>query len=413
MDYFALTSILVTISALFGYINVRFIRLPNTIGLTLVTILFTLGIFALSYFDDTLLRAERFLISQIDFKTVLLDVMLSFLLFAGALHTDLEKLKELRWPILLFATFGVLVSTFLVGTAMYFVLDWVGLAVDYIYCLLFGALISPTDPIAVLGILKKAGAPKKLEAKIVGESLFNDGIGVVVFLTIFGLADNSEAGFSFDSVLQLFAVEVLGGVALGLGLGWITYQLMKRIDDYNIEVILTLATVMAGTVIATHLHVSGPLAMVVAGLVVGGQKIRDKAMSKQTEDYVDKFWELIDILLNAILFVLIGLEILVLDLERPYIIAGLIAIPIGLICRYISLLIPIGLFQKRLDFVPHTNTIMTWGGLRGAISIALALGLTEAMHRDLFLVITYCVVIFSILVQGLTIERLLIRFKLR
>ncbi|NQX78910.1 cation:proton antiporter, partial [Gilvibacter sp.] len=265
----------------------------------------------------------------------------------------------------------------------------------------------------VLGILKKAGAPKKLEAKIVGESLFNDGIGVVVFLTIFGLADNSEAGFSFDSVLQLFAVEGVGGVALGLGLGWITYQLMKRIDDYNIEVILTLATVMAGTVIATHLHVSGPLAMVVAGLVVGGQKIRDKAMSKQTEDYVDKFWELIDILLNAILFVLIGLEILVLDLERPYIIAGLIAIPIGLICRYISLLIPIGLFQKRLDFVPHTNTIMTWGGLRGAISIALALGLTEAMHRDLFLVITYCVVIFSILVQGLTIERLLIRFKLR
>ncbi|WP_435579861.1 cation:proton antiporter [Gilvibacter sp.] len=413
MDYFVLTSILVTISALFGYINVRFIRLPNTIGLTLVTILFTLGIFALSYFDDTLLRAERFLISQIDFKTVLLDVMLSFLLFAGALHTDLEKLKELRWPILLFATFGVLVSTFLVGTAMYFVLDWVGLAVDYIYCLLFGALISPTDPIAVLGILKKAGAPKKLEAKIVGESLFNDGIGVVVFLTIFGLADNSEAGFSFASVLELFAVEVLGGVALGLGLGWITYQLMKRIDDYNIEVILTLATVMAGTVIATHLHVSGPLAMVVAGLVVGGQKIRHKAMSKQTEDYVDKFWELIDILLNAILFVLIGMEILVLDLERPYLIAGLIAIPIGLICRYISLLIPIGLFQKRLDFVPHTNTIMTWGGLRGAISIALALGLTEAMHRDLFLVITYCVVIFSILVQGLTIERLLIRFKLR
>ncbi|MDC7999147.1 cation:proton antiporter [Gilvibacter sediminis] len=413
MDYFVLTSILVTISALFGYINVRFVRLPNTIGLTLVTILFTLGIFALSYFDDTLLRAERFLISQIDFKTVLLDVMLSFLLFAGALHTDLEKLKELRWPILLFATFGVLVSTFLVGTAMYFVLDLLGLAVDYIYCLLFGALISPTDPIAVLGILKKAGAPKKLEAKIVGESLFNDGIGVVVFLTIFGLADNSEAGFSFSSVLELFAVEVLGGVALGLGLGWITYQLMKRIDDYNIEVILTLATVMAGTVMATHLHVSGPLAMVVAGLVVGGQKIRHKAMSKQTEDYVDKFWELIDILLNAILFVLIGMEILVLDLERPFLIAGLIAIPIGLICRYISLIIPIGLFQKRLDFVPHTNAIMTWGGLRGAISIALALGLTEAMHRDLFLVITYCVVIFSILVQGLTIERLLIRFKLR
>lgn len=413
MDYFILTSILVAISALFGYINVRFIKLPNTIGLTLVTILFTMAIFALSYFDDTLLQAERFLISQIDFKTVLLDIMLSFLLFAGALHTDLEKLKELRWPILLFATFGVLVSTFLIGAAMYFTLGLIGLEVAFIYCLLFGALISPTDPIAVLGILKKAGAPKKLEAKIVGESLFNDGIGVVVFLTIFGLASSKNSSFAFTDVVELFAVEVLGGVALGVFLGWITYQMMKRIDDYNIEVLLTLATVMTGTVIATQIHVSAPLAMVVAGLMVGGEKIRSNAMSEQTEEYVDKFWELIDILLNAILFVLIGMEILVLDFETPYLIAGLLAIPIGLLCRYVSLIPPINLFKKRLDFVPKTNIIMTWGGLRGGISIALALGLTEDMHRDLFLVITYCVVIFAILVQGLTIESLLDRLKLR
>ena len=393
MDYFVITSILVFLSAVFGYLNLRFFKLPNTIGLTLITILFTLAVFALSYFDDTLLKAERFIISKIDFKVVLLDIMLSFLLFAGALHTDLQKLKEQRWPVLVFATFGVLVSTFLIGTAVFFLLQLLGLNVNFIYCLLFGALISPTDPIAVLGILKKAGAPKKLEIKIVGESLFNDGVGVVVFLTIFGLASGSEPGFSLSSVLELFVVEVFGGLLWGLFLGWVTYYFLKRIDDYNIEVIITLATVMTGTIVATHLHVSAPLAMVVAGLMIGGNKTREQAMSKLTESYVDKFWELIDILLNTILFVLIGMEMLVLELNATYIYAGLLAIPIGLLCRYISLIIPVKLFQKRLDFVPNTTLIMTWGGLRGAISIALALGLTESMERDLFLVITYIIVI--------------------
>ncbi len=412
MDYFAITSILVFISALFGYINARFIKLPNTIGLTLITILFTLAVFALSYFDDTLLEAERFIISRIDFKVVLLDVMLSFLLFAGALHTDLQKLKEQRWPVLVFATFGVLVSTFLVGIGVYYLLMMLGLQVKFVYCLLFGALISPTDPIAVLGILKKAGAPKKLEIKIVGESLFNDGVGVVIFLTIFGLASGSESSFSFSDILELFAVEVFGGLLLGLFLGWVTYRLLKRIDDYNIEVIITLATVMTGTLVATHLHVSAPLAMVVAGLFVGGNKIRKESMSELTEDYVDKFWELIDILLNTILFVLIGMEMLVLEFKPIYIYAGLLAIPLGLICRYLSLIGPVLLFRKKLDFVPNTAVIMTWGGLRGAISIALALGLTESMERDLFLVVTYCIVIFSILVQGLTVGKLINKLQL-
>lgn len=411
MDYFVITSILVFLSAVFGYLNLRIFKLPNTIGLTLITILFTVGVFVLSYYDDTLLKAERFIISKIDFKVVLLDIMLSFLLFAGALHTDLQKLKEQRWPVLVFATFGVLVSTFLVGTAVYYLLLFLGLPVKFVYCLLFGALISPTDPIAVLGILKKAGAPKKLEIKIVGESLFNDGVGVVVFLTIFGLASGSE-GFSLSSVLELFVVEVFGGLLLGFVLGWLTYYFLKKIDDYNIEVIITLATVMTGTVIATHLHVSAPLTMVVAGLMVGGNKTREHAMSKLTEDYVDKFWELIDILLNMILFVLIGMEMLVLEFNTTYIYAGLLAIPIALACRYISLIIPVKLFQKRLDFVPNTTLIMTWGGLRGAISIALALGLTESMERDLFLVITYVIVIFSILVQGLTVEKLIAKLNL-
>ena len=307
MDYFFITTVLVVLAALFGYLNVRFLKLPNSIGLMVITIFFTLSVFALSYFDSTLLDAEKYIINQIDFKTVLLDIMLSFLLFAGALHTNFEQLKIQRWPVFVFATLGVLVSTFLVGTAMFYGLQLIGFEIKFIYCLLFGALISPTDPIAVLGILKKAGVPKKLETKIVGESLFNDGVGVVVFLTIFQIAVMGEGNVTPLDIIGLFGKEVIGGIVLGLILGWITYRLMKSIDDYDIEVIITLATVMAGTVIAHKLHLSAPLAMVTAGLIVGNDTVRESAMSKITESYVDKFWELIDILLNTILFVLIGM----------------------------------------------------------------------------------------------------------
>ena len=410
-DYFFIITILVVLSAVFGYINVRFLKLPNSIGLMLITIVFTFGVFALSYFDSTLLDAERFIIKQIDFKSVLLDIMLSFLLFAGALHTNFEQLKVQRWPVLVFSTFGVLVSAFLVGASVFLILQLIGLDINFIYCLLFGALISPTDPIAVLGILKKAGVPKKLEAKIVGESLFNDGVGVVIFLTIFQVALLGTGEIEAFDVFKLFGKEVFGGILLGAVLGWVTYRLMKSINDYDIEVIITLAAVMGGTVIAHKWHLSAPLAMVTAGLVVGNDTVRGTAMSEITESYVDKFWELIDILLNTILFVLIGMEILVLTFKTEYILAGLIAVPVVLLCRYLSLLLPISLFKKKLDFVPKTNLIMTWGGLRGGISIALALGLTEAMQRDLFLVITYVVVVFSILVQGLTVGKLVKRFE--
>jgi len=410
-DYFFIITILVVLSAVFGYINVRFLKLPNSIGLMLITIVFTFGVFALSYFDSTLLDAERFIIKQIDFKSVLLDIMLSFLLFAGALHTNFEQLKVQRWPVLVFSTFGVLVSAFLVGASVFLILQLIGLDINFIYCLLFGALISPTDPIAVLGILKKAGVPKKLEAKIVGESLFNDGVGVVIFLTIFQVALLGTGEIEAFDVFKLFGKEVFGGILLGGVLGWVTYRLMKSINDYDIEVIITLAAVMGGTVIAHKWHLSAPLAMVTAGLVVGNDTVRGTAMSEITESYVDKFWELIDILLNTILFVLIGMEILVLTFKTEYILAGLIAVPVVLLCRYLSLLLPISLFKKKLDFVPKTNLIMTWGGLRGGISIALALGLTEAMQRDLFLVITYVVVVFSILVQGLTVGKLVKRFE--
>ncbi|NRR93290.1 sodium:proton antiporter [Winogradskyella undariae] len=409
MDYYSITTILIVLSALFGYINERFLKLPITIGLMVITIAFTVVVVVIGQFDDTLLLQEKEFISMIDFETVLLDVMLSFLLFAGALHTNFNQLKVQRWPILAFATLGVLVSTFLVGIAMFYVLQIMGLNIDFIYCLLFGALISPTDPIAVLGILKKAGAPKKLETKIVGESLFNDGVGVVVFLTIFAIAAKPDAAIELSDIATLFGQEVIGGIVLGLLLGWITYQLMRSIDSYEIEVIVTLAAVMGGTMLAHQFHLSAPLAMVTAGLIVGNDTVRNSAMSETTELYVDKFWELVDVLLNTILFVMIGMEMLVLTLDGKFIYAGLLAIPIILMCRYISLFIPIKFFSRRLDFVPKTNLIMTWGGLRGGISIALALSLTENMHRELFLVITYVVVVVSIIGQGLTVGPLIRR----
>ncbi|WP_020539343.1 cation:proton antiporter [Lewinella cohaerens] len=409
MNYYIIISGLIFLAAVFGYINVRFFKLPTTIGLMLITILYTFGVLGLSFFDDTLLLAEAELIRQIDFETVLMDYMLSFLLFAGALHTNFQELKAQRWPIIAFATIGVVVSTFLIGTSTFYLMQLLGLQIDYIYCLLFGAIISPTDPIAVLGILKKANAPKKLEIKIVGESLFNDGVGVVLFLTLFAIASTRGEAINPMEIAKLFGLEVFGGLLLGLFLGWGTFKLLKSIDDFSIEVIITLAAVMVGTVIAHELHVSAPLAMVAAGLLIGHDRVRGSAMSETTELYVDKFWELIDILLNAVLFVLIGMEMLILTYEVSYLLAGLIAIPIILACRYASLWLPVKVFEKKLDFVPHTTKIMTWGGLRGGISIALALSLSPEMNREMFLVMTYIVVVFSILVQGLTIEKVINR----
>lgn len=475
MSLFEISSIVIALSALFGYINVRLLKLPNTIGLMIVAILFTAMLLISSLFSPAPIESAKSLIQSINFEEVLMDVMLGFLLFAGAMHTNFDQLKVQRWPVLVFATLGVISSTFLVGTLMYFTLGYLELTVTYIHCLLFGALISPTDPIAVLGILKQAGVPKKLETKIVGESLFNDGVGVVVFLTIFSIATGggdphhseptaehaarvvananasvnvnsngsansnantvamtqvgfeSSAAVSVDadhppdtghqsdagsttghqsagvfSVAKLFLVEVGGGIVLGLILGYGTFVLLRSIDDYEIEVMITLACVMGGCSLAQYLHLSAPLAMVVAGLIVGNDTVRGTAMSKQTETYVDKFWELIDILLNAILFVLIGLEILILEIDQAYLIAGGIAIVLVLVSRYLSLMLPVAFFAKRLQFVPHTTTIMAWGGLRGGISIALALILPEEC-RSVFLTVTYIVVIFSIIVQGLTV----------
>ena len=451
MTLFEIASIVIALSALFGYLNVRLLKLPNTIGLMIIAILFTGVLFVTSLFSPLLINSARALIGAVNFEEVLMDVMLGFLLFAGAMHTNFDQLKVQRWPVLVFATVGVLCSTFLVGVGVWLTFGWIGLNPKFIHCLLFGALISPTDPIAVLGILKQAGVPKKLETKIVGESLFNDGVGVVVFLTIFNIATGGQSpdhnhhsadahahvieqqwnevtltpvaltddadshvadhaatdthGQGAYQIAKLFVVEVGGGILLGLILGYGTFQLLRSIDDYEIEVMITLACVMGGCSLAAYLHISAPLAMVVAGLIVGNDTVRGTAMSKQTEIYVDKFWELMDILLNAILFVLIGLEILLLEVNQQVLIAAAIAIVVVLTSRFLSLLLPVQFFRKKLQFVPHTTTIMTWGGLRGGISIALALVLPQEC-RALFLTVTYAVVVFSIIVQGLSVGKL-------
>jgi CPA1 family monovalent cation:H+ antiporter len=406
MDLFTILTILIVVAAIFGYINVRFLKLPVTIGLMIISLGFSLLTMGVSQFYPALFEMEKSLVEQIDFHKVLMEGMLSFLLFAGALHVDFRSLSSMRWPILLFATLGVITSTFLVGALSFFLFNALGISISFLHCLLFGALISPTDPIAVLGILKQAGVPKSLETKIVGESLFNDGIGVVVFITIYQLAQSGAGHFDAGEVAFLFLEEVGGGVALGLGLGYLAYYMMRTIDDYEVEVLVTLAMVMGGYLLASALHFSGPLAMVVAGLMVGHERFRTSSMSEQTERYVDKFWELMDVLFNAVLFVLIGLEIVILQFDQQYVVAGLIAIPMVLLCRAMALATPIALFRSRLNFFPKTNLIMTWGGLRGGISIALALSLSEYMSRTPILTITYIVVVFSIIVQGLTVGRL-------
>ncbi|MFT6866008.1 MAG: CPA1 family monovalent cation:H+ antiporter [Cyclobacteriaceae bacterium] len=408
MSIFNIITFLIILSAIFSFINTRYLKLPFTIGLMIIAIVFTVGINILGHFNHYIIEEATLLIQSVDFETALLDIMLSFLLFAGALHTKLDALKKQKGPIALFATIGIVLSTFLIGTMMYYLFMAFNYPISYVYCLLFGALISPTDPIAVLGILKEANAPKRLETKIVGESLFNDGVGVVVFIVLFKIAQQGLDVMSFSDVGLLFVVEVAGGIMLGLLAGWIAFRLMKVIDNYETEVIITLALVMGISALAHYLHVSGPLAVVVAGIFLGnkGPMI---AWSENTHIYVDKFWELLDVLLNAILFVLIGLELLVVSMNGKYLLFGLMAIPLALLARYIALSGPVAIFKSKLNFIPKTNLIMTWGGIRGGISIALALSLEPQMERELFLTVTYVIVVFSIIVQGLTIGPLVKR----
>lgn len=406
LTIFEVAAILLTVTALFGYLNERTLKLPTPIGVTLIALALSF-VFMIFANDEVTARAADFL-HQLDFDALVLHAMLSFLLFAGALHVNLEDLSKQKWPVLTLATIGILISTFAVGTATYYLLQLLGINLPYMYALLFGALISPTDPIAVLAILKKAGVPKDIETLITGESLFNDGVGVVIFSVLLSMAGAHGAHGGHGAELNiplLFAQEALGGVIFGLIIGYIAYYMLNRIDNYTVEILITLALVMGGYALAMALHTSGPLAMVVAGLLIGNHG-RLFAMSDKTREHLDTFWQLSDEILNALLFVLIGLEMLVISLAGINLVSGLLMIPIVLLLRFASVGLPITLFRLRRNFRPYTIRMMTWGGLRGGISIALALSIPAGAERDIILTMTYVVVVFSIVVQGLTVGKI-------
>ena len=411
MDLIQTFAALITLAALFSYINHRFIKLPTTIGLLVISLVLSIVLIALGKLGLPLEGYAQVLLEQIDFNKALMEGMLSALLFAGALHVSIDDLREQKWVVATLASVGVICSTFMVGFASYYIFAWFGLDIPLIYCLLFGSLISPTDPIAVLGILKHLGAPKSLETKIAGESLFNDGIAVVIFIVMLGIAGVGGHGgegeaVSALSVIKLFLQEAVGGVGFGLIAGYVVNRMLASIDSYQVEILLTLGLVFGGYALAGALHISGPIFVVVAGLLIGNRG-RKYAMSDRTREHLDDFWELIDEILNAVLFVLIGLEVLVLSFDVTYIYAGLVMIPLTLSVRFITVGIPVSIMKLRKTFTPNVVRILTWGGLRGGISIALALTLPVGESREALLVITYVVVIFSIIVQGLTVGKLI------
>lgn len=410
MDLFAAISLIITLSALLGYINHRWLKFPPTIGVTVLSLIVGVGLkIAGAFFPETIapLRANM---QAFDFSSFVMNSILCFLLFAGSLHVNMANLKNTWASVLSYATVGTLVSTFLIGVTARLVLGWFGIEVPFIVCLLFGSLISPTDPIAVIGILSQYSIPKKLKTEIIGESLFNDGVGVVLFTIIFSVTQLGPESLTFLNVAKIFSIEVGGGIAIGLVIGYAGYLLMRSIDYYQTEIMLSLAIVMGGYSLAHYLHASGPLAMVVAGLLIGNKGKQD-AMSDTTAEYVDKFWELVDEICNTVLFVLIGLEIFLLPLNSQHLLIGGLFIVISLLARYISLFPAYMIFNRKEPNMFLGLKILTWGGLRGGISIALALTLTgKVPHSDLFLVLTFCVVIFSILIQGLSIKKLLKRY---
>ncbi|MBK5440295.1 MULTISPECIES: cation:proton antiporter [unclassified Pseudomonas] len=400
-----LVAAFICLTTLLTYVNYRFIGLPPTIGVMVTALMFSLLLQGLSFIGYPGLE-ERIqqLIGQIDFGDLLMNWMLSFLLFAGALHVNLSDLRSYRWPIGLLATFGVLIATVVIGSLAFYIFALFGWHVSFLYCLLFGALISPTDPIAVLGVLRTANASKPLKTTIVGESLFNDGTAVVVFTVLLGIAQLGETP-TVGATAMLFAHEAIGGVVFGGLIGYIVYLMIKSIEQYQIEVMLTLALVIGGSAMATELHVSAPIAMVVAGLIIGnlGRKL---AMNDMTRRYLDGFWELLDDMLNALLFALIGMELLLLPFNWLHVLAAsLLAVAI-LLSRLLTVA-PAILLLRRWRTVPRgTIRILTWGGLRGGVSVALALALPLGPERDLLLSITYIVVLSSILLQGLSIGKL-------
>lgn len=412
MNVLDIAAVCLSVTALLAWVNHRFVGLPAAVGVMATALLLSLALIGLNAagLDFGLKAYEESLIRSIDFSGLLMQGMLSLLLFAGALHVDLSELKAYRWQIGSLAVVSTTLSTLAVGFGVHVALPWVGLELPLIWCLLFGALISPTDPIAVLGILKTSGAPRNLQLVITGESLFNDGVGVVLFALFLGML-GSGAAPSLGQGLGLFLHEAGGGLLFGLALGYLCFRLLRSVDNYQVEVLLTLAAVMGGYALAHRLHVSGPLAMVVAGLVIGNHG-RSLAMSETTRRYVDMFWELLDEILNAVLFVLIGMEVMLVAFSVNVLVAAALAMAVTLAARGLTVGLPVRALGPAFRLPAGSGRVLTWGGLRGGISVALALSLPAGPERDLILALTYAIVVFSILGQGLSMGPL-VRTTLR
>lgn len=411
LSLFEIAALLLVLSAVFAWVNVRFVGLPQSIGLLVMAFLVSLVLITIDHLipGSNVRETVTAAVAQIDFFDALMNGMLAFLLFAGALHVDFGLLKNVRWPVGVLATIGVLVSTGLVGTAVFVAAQTMGIDLPLPWAFVFGALISPTDPVAVLSLLKSVRIPERLEMKIAGESLFNDGVGVVVFSVLLSIAvQGSEPELA--QAVEVFFVEAVGGIVLGLVAAFVAVRAMQAIDDYATEILLSLALVMGTYAAAVALHTSGPLAVVVAGLLVGNRGAAT-AMSETTRRHLFEFWEVIDELLNAVLFLLIGLEVLVIGIQKPFLGLALAAIPLVLAARFVAIVLPLAIPSLRQAFSRGSVPVLTWGGVRGGISVALALSIPYGPYREPILVATYAVVIFSVIVQGLTIRGLVSRLK--
>ena len=409
MSIFEIGAFLVGLSALFGYLNHRFLRLPHTIGLVMIALAASLVLVLIELFNPAtqVTGIITGVLEQIDFHETVMNGMLSFLLFAGALHVDFSVFRSRLLSIGVMATVGIMISTFLIGWATWLLLNFFDIETPFVWALVFGALISPTDPVAVLGLFKTVDVPESLEAKMAGESLFNDGVGVVVFTVVVAIAVGGGET-TVITVAELFLVEAVGGAALGLLAGYVGYRAMHHIDEHNLEVLITLAMVMVTYSVALRLHLSGPIAMVVAGLLIGNKGMRF-AVSENSKDHIRKFWSLLDEILNSVLFLLIGLEVLIIAQRADHVGVALLIIPVTLVARWCAVFIPITFLSRWRTFTVGAVPILTWGGLRGGIAVALALSLPANDYKATILTITYAVVLFSIIVQGLTIKSLVER----
>ncbi|WP_348767940.1 sodium:proton antiporter [uncultured Salinisphaera sp.] len=410
MGLLQISAIVVSLAAVLAFVNYRLVGLPTTIGVMLLSLMVSAALVAADYFGVLAVREQTgswWL--AIDFNRTLMDGMLSFLLFAGALQVNLGDLWKHRFSIGVLASVGVVLSTAIIGCVTYLLVPYLGFELSFVYCLLFGALITPTDPIAVLALLKQAGVSQELETNITGESLFNDGVAVVVFLALLGLTGAGHVEGAGEIAL-LFVQEVVGGALLGLALGGLAFWMLRRMDDHQVEILVTLAVVLGGYQLALVLHASGPIAMVIAGLLVGNHG-RLFAMSDTTRAHLDTFWEIVDEILNTVLFVMIGLEMVHITLDGRYLLAGVCAIPLVLITRYGCVSMALQLVRPWHRLGDNASALLTWAGLRGGISVALALALPPGEARDTILTITYCVVLFSIVVQGLSVGRVIRRLN--